>query len=113
MKQNAPVISRERIPATTPFGTKSSSFTLAECSEDEIKKVVAQIKSEHPSTTFVKSDIVRFVKSDLSLDDLDTHAKGKLNKFVVDHLGQVEFSIDALYRAVIDECTRKSRIRSC
>ena len=93
------------------FGAKSESFTLAECSEDEIKKVVAQIKSEHPATTFIKSDIVRFVKSDLSLDDLDTHAKGKLNKFVVDHLGQVEFSIDALYRAVIDECTRKSRIK--
>ena len=45
----------------------------------------------------------------MSLEDLDTHAKGKLNNFVVEHLGAVDFSLDALYRAVVDECTRKSR----
>ena len=95
--------------AQMTFGMKSSSFDLDECSAAEIKKAVSQIKKEHPGVTSVNTKLLRFAASNLSLGDLDAHAKGKLNDFVVEHLGEVEFSLEALYRAVVDDCTRKSR----
>lgn len=91
------------------FGKKSHSFSLVECNTAELEKVSEHLKSVYSGITSIRTDVVRFQKSDLSLDDLDTHAKGKLNNFVVEHLGAVDFSLDALYRAVVDECTRKSR----
>lgn len=91
------------------FGMKSSAFDLDECSADEVKRVVAQIKKEHPGVTAVNTKILKFAASNLSLGDLDAHAKGKLNDFVVEHLGEVEFSLDVLYRSIVGDCTRKSR----
>lgn len=91
------------------FGMKSSSFNLTECEAAEISKVVAQIQKEHPGVKTVNTKVLKFAASNLSLGDLDAHAKGKLNDFVVKNLGEVEFSLDVLYRAIVSECTRKSR----
>jgi Cap4 dsDNA endonuclease len=93
------------------FGPNSSEFSLDLCDSDQIEKAKAQIQSEHPSEELVKSNLIHFFRSELSLDDSDTHAKGMLSKFVAANLGDVEFSLETVYRAVVDECTRKSRIK--
>ncbi len=94
------------------FGPDGSNFSLDLCEKDQLDKANAQILVEHPSEKLVKSKLVRFFRSELSLDDTDTHAKGMLSKFVVDNLGEVEFSLNVLFRAIVDECTRKSRIKT-
>ncbi len=91
------------------FGQKTTQFSLDECSPDELSKVITQIQKEHPECTLVKTSHVRFQCSNLSLEDLDAHSKGKLNDFVAENLGEIEYSLDALYRAIVDECQRKSR----
>lgn len=91
------------------FGTKSNSISMQECNPTELERIKAYLTAEHPHITSIRTEVVHFKKSDLSLDDPDTHAKGKLYNFVVERLGPVEFSLDALYRTIVDECTRKSR----
>ncbi|CUH50765.1 DUF4297 domain-containing protein [Shimia marina] len=93
------------------FGSKSSNFCLDSCTPEEVARVVNQIKKEHPECKDVKTQLVRFVCSSLSLEDLDVHSKGKLSEFVSENLGEMEYSLDALYRAVVDECQRKSRTK--
>lgn len=97
--------------AQMSFGARSSEFCLDSCTPEEVAKVVNQIKKEHPTCKDVKTNLVRFISSNLSLDDLDAHSKGKLSEFVAENLGEVEYSLDALYRAVTDECQRKSRAK--
>lgn len=93
------------------FGSKAVNFCLDSCTPEEVAKVVAQIKREFPECKDVKTNLVRFVCSSLSLEDLDAHSKGKLSEFVAENLGEMEYSLDALYRAVVDECQRKSRTK--
>jgi len=95
--------------AELAFGPKKSSFNSGECSPEEQKKVQAQILKEVSGVTEVNHKLIVFKSSNLSLSDLDAHTKGKLDEFVVKLLGQMDYSLDALYRAVIDECQRKSR----
>lgn len=96
--------------AAMKFGKGAVEFDLSACAEDEIKKLCAQIEIEFPLAPPVNTSLIKFKRTNLSLEDHDTHAKGKLSQFVVDHLGEVSFSLEALYRAVSDECRRKSQV---
>jgi hypothetical protein len=84
-------------------------FCLAECNEDSLTKIVENLEEEFSGEVTIKSELLWFAKSDLSLEDADTHAKGKLEAFVVDILGEVEFSLSALFKSVSEECTTKAR----
>lgn len=43
------------------------------------------------------------------MHDASTHAKGKLHNFVVKTLGEVPYNLDALYRAVVEDCRTRSK----
>lgn len=85
------------------------NFCLTECDSKTLKELVTKLEEEFSSEDTVKSELLRVARTDLSLDDADTHAKGKLETFVVENLGEVEFSLSALFKAVSDECDSKSR----
>ncbi len=92
------------------LGPKSEDFGLMDCNDDELTKVVEKLQLELPGTIAIKSELVRFSKTDLSLADADNHAKGKLQSFIVSQLGDIAFSLDTMFRAVVGECERKSRV---
>lgn len=89
--------------------TDKQKFCLKECDKANLQKIVEKLEEEFGDEDTIKSELLWIEKSDLSLEDADTHAKGKLEAFVVDSLGEVEFSLSALFKAVSDECTTKAR----
>lgn len=96
--------------APTNFApTDKQKFCLTECDQDDLSKIVAKLEKEFSGEDSIKTELLWIEKCDLSLDDADNHAKGKLEAFVVDSLGEVEFSLSALFKAVSDECTTKAR----
>jgi hypothetical protein len=96
--------------APTNFApSEKSQFCLTECDSDKQKQIIDKLKDEFSDESVIKSELLWVARTDLSLEDADTHAKGKLDAFVVDNLGQVEFSLSALFKAVSEECDSKSR----
>lgn len=82
---------------------------LSKCANEDLDAIIAALESECVGAASIRTDLVQFSQTDLSLSDTDTHAKGKLLSFVTDHLGEMEFSLEALFKAVSHECTSKSR----
>ncbi len=95
-------------PAKFAPGDKQS-FCLSECADVDLESIIQKLKKEFSDEDTIRSELLWVEKSDLSLDDADTHAKGKLEAFVVERLGEVEFSLSALFKAVSEECTSKAR----
>ena len=85
------------------------NFSLSECSTKDLEKLQEKLGEEFSSEDTIKTNVLWIDRTNLSLDDADAHAKGKVDEFVVDHLGEVEFSLSALFKAITDECDRKSR----
>ncbi|SFU67790.1 protein of unknown function [Aliiroseovarius crassostreae] len=86
-----------------------SNFCLSECDDESLKKITKKLEEEFSGEDTIKSELLWVSQTDLSLEDADAHAKGKLDAFVVENLGEVEFSLAALFKAVSEECDRKSR----
>ena len=95
--------------ASAKFHSSKSEFCFEECSEQELERLKNKLKAEFPAEAEIRTDLLRFHRSDLSLEDADTHVKGKLEDFVTSQIGEVSFSVSALFRAVSDECVRKSQ----
>lgn len=91
------------------FANGSNEICFKDCSEKDLKRILTRLEEEYPGCETLKIDLLHFQKCDLSLDDMDTHAKGKLDAFVNAQLGEVEFSVSALYRTVHQEISRKAR----
>jgi hypothetical protein len=98
--------------APTNFSPGQNDFCLDECDQGDLEKIVSKLETEFPSETTIRTEILRIGRSDLSLDDADNHARGKFDSFVVEHLGEVEFSTAALFKAVSEECSRKARAKT-
>jgi hypothetical protein len=45
----------------------------------------------------------------LSLHDSSAHIKGKLNEFILEQIGSVEFNPDTLYKTIVEECRTRSK----
>lgn len=99
--------------AGAAFAKGASQICFKDCSDDDLQRILKRLEQEFPNSDTLKIDLLRFEKCDLSLDDMDTHAKGKLNAFVNAQLGEVEFSVSALYRTVHQEIYRKSKSPTC
>ncbi|QZD86731.1 dsDNA nuclease domain-containing protein [Qipengyuania psychrotolerans] len=90
------------------FNAAKNAFRLNECSSDDFKKIVASVQQAYPSATEAQVGILGFQRTDLSLGDVASHTKGKLQTFIAEQLGTVWFSPEAVYQAIADECRRKA-----
>lgn len=94
--------------APTNFAPAKDNFCLNECDKKDLENIVSKLKAEFPNETIIRTDTLRVDRTNLSLNDADLHARGKLDAFVVKRLGEVEFSTAVIFRAVSDECVRKA-----
>lgn len=90
------------------FFSSKSQFSFEECSQSDFSKIVTSIKTAYPSATEAHVGLLGFRQTDLSLADAVTHLKGKLHQFICDNLGEVHFNLETVYKAIADDCRRKS-----
>lgn len=90
------------------FNAGKNSFRLSECETKDFKKIVASVQQAYPSATEAQIGLLGFQRTDLSLGDVVSHTKGKLQTFIAEQLGTVWFSPEAVYQAIADECRRKA-----
>lgn len=91
------------------FAGANQDIAFKDCNGDTFAKFLQRLQLEHKSATQEQAGLMHFVKADLSLHDASTHAKGKLNNFVVKMHGEVTYNLDGLYRAVIEDCRTRSK----
>lgn len=97
--------------APAKFSKGKTELCFEECENRDLEIIKERIQQEFPLEKTIRTDLLHFRRTDLSLEDTDTHAKGKLEAFVSSQLGEVAFSVSALFKAVSDECMRKSRAK--
>lgn len=90
------------------FHAGTNSFRFKECSPDDFKKIIESVQKAYPSATEAQIGLLGFQRTDLSLGDVVSHTKGKLQTFIAEQLGAVWFSPEAVYQAIADECRRKA-----
>lgn len=88
--------------------TSKGEFKFSECSSDEFKKIVGKVRERYPRAKDEEVGLLGFVHTDLSLPDVVSHTKGKLQTFIATHLGPVKFSPEAVYQAIADDCRRRA-----
>lgn len=91
------------------FAGANQDIAFKDCNSDTFAKFLKRLQTEHGSATKDQAGLMHFVKADLSLHDASTHAKGKLNNFVVKAHGEIPYNLDGLYRAVIEDCRTRSK----
>jgi|GEM_PF-6362385 len=79
------------------FNAAKNSFRLNECSSEDFKKIVASVQQAYPKATEAQIGLLGFQRTDLSLGDVVSHTKGKLQTFIAGQLGTVWFSPEAVY----------------
>ena len=89
------------------FNTKSA-FRLTECEAADFEKVIKSVQVAYPTATKAQIGLLGFQHTSLSLGDVASHTKGKLQTFITENLGEVWFSPDAVYQAIVEECRRKA-----
>jgi len=90
------------------FNAGKDVFRLSECETEDFKKIVASVQQAYPSATEAQIGLLGFQRTELSLGDVVSHTKGKLQTFIAEQLGTVWFSPEAVYQAIADECRRKA-----
>lgn len=90
-------------------GITKDCICLVELSDDDINKIKDQLKIEHSLTTeAVFEKLTYFRLTDLSLDDSETHALGKLTNFLVQLFPNASIQAPAIYRNLFGEVKRRS-----
>ncbi|MGY3547090.1 DUF4297 domain-containing protein [Bradyrhizobium sp. USDA 4469] len=82
---------------------------LVSCDADTLKKFMDKLAQEHPGASHAAVSLMHYVQADLSLHDSSTHIKGKLNEFILEQIGSVEFNPDTLYKTIVEECRTRSK----
>lgn len=90
------------------FNAGKATFRLSECTPADFEKIVASVQEAYPTATEAQIGLLGFQRTDLSLADVVSHTKGKLQTFIAEQLGTVWFSPEAVYQAIADECRRKA-----
>ena len=93
------------------MGKEKASFRFSECKPEDFAKIVKSVRMLYPNATEAEIGLLGFEHTNLSLQDVASHTRGKLQTFIAQHLGDVRFSPEALYKAVVDEVRRKSNFK--
>jgi len=91
------------------FAGANEDIAFKDCDSKVFAKFLKNLQSEHGSATKDQAGLMHFVQANLSLHDASTHAKGKLNNFVVKAHGEITYNLDGLYRAVVEDCRTRSK----
>jgi hypothetical protein len=91
------------------FAGANEDIAFKDCGSETFAKFLNRLQAEHGSATKDQAELMHFMKADLSLHDASTHTKGKLHNFVVKAYGEIAYNLDALYRAVIEDCRTRSK----
>ncbi|MCC5976420.1 MAG: DUF4297 domain-containing protein [Salinarimonas sp.] len=91
------------------FAGANQNIAFKDCSSGTFAKFLNRLQTEHVSATKNQASLMQFIKADLSLHDASTHAKGKLNNFIVKAHGEIPYNLDGLFRAVIEDCRTRSK----
>ncbi|MHA6724196.1 dsDNA nuclease domain-containing protein [Sphingomonas sp. RS2018] len=91
-------------------GTKAA-FRFTECEPVDFAKILKSVQGAFPKATTAQVGLLGFAHTNLSLGDVVSHTKGKLQSFIADQLGPVTFSPEAVYQAIADECRRKAHFK--
>ncbi|MGY4617253.1 hypothetical protein ACVWZ4_002480 [Bradyrhizobium sp. USDA 4472] len=87
----------------------SGACKLVSCDAETLKKFMDKLAQEHRGASHAAVSLMHYVQADLSLHDSSTHIKGKLNEFILEHIGSVEFNPDTLYKTIVEECRTRSK----
>jgi len=90
---------------------KKAAFRFTECKPSDFAKIVKSVQVAYPAATTTQVGLLGFVHTNLSLGDVVSHTKGKLQSFIAEQLGPVTFSPEAVYQAIADECRRKAHFK--
>lgn len=90
------------------LNNSSDAFRFNECGVDDFEKIVSSIREVDSAATDAEAGLLGFRRTNLSLSDAQGHLKGKLHNFVVENIGEVSFNLDTLFKAIVEECRRKS-----
>lgn len=94
------------------FYTKQNAYSFRECGSEHFQKIVSSVKRAYPTATEAEISRLGFEQTHLSLGDVITHTKGKLQAFIAEHLGDdIIFNPETAYRAIIDDCRRKANFQ--
>jgi hypothetical protein len=93
------------------FNDTKSTFRFTECKAGDFEKIVTSVQGAYPTATIAQIGLLGFEHTHLSLGDVASHTKGKLQTFIADQLGPVRFSPEAVYQAIADECRRKANFK--
>ncbi|WDF75230.1 dsDNA nuclease domain-containing protein [Novosphingobium sp. KACC 22771] len=85
------------------------NFGFGDCPDVTLTKLVEAVQAEYESATDDEVKLLGFERADLSVQDGQTHMKGKLHEFVKRHVGAEQFPLDSLFRAIADECRKRSK----
>ena len=91
------------------FAEANHDIAFKDCGNDTFAKFLKHLQAEHVAATKEQAGLIHFVKTDLSLEDAATHAKGKLNNFVVRSHGEIAYNLEGLFRAVFEDCRTRSK----
>jgi hypothetical protein len=87
----------------------SGACQLVMCDPDTLTKFIGKLAQEHPGAAHAAVSLMHYVQADLSLHDSSAHIKGKLNEFILEEIGSVEFNPDTLYKTIVEECRTRSK----
>lgn len=87
----------------------SGACQLVSCDADTLEKFIAKLAQEYPGASHAAVSLMHYVQADLSLHDSSAHIKGKLNEFILQQIGSVEFNPDTLYKTIVEECRTRSK----
>jgi hypothetical protein len=87
----------------------SGACHFIECDAETLVNFMSKLVEEHPEATPATVGLIRYVRADLSLHDSSAHIKGKLNEFILEQIGSVEYNPDTLYKTIVEECRTRSK----
>ncbi|MHC2088612.1 hypothetical protein [Methylobacterium sp. CM6244] len=90
----------------------SGKFRFSDLDSENFKKVLDSLRGPFPKVTIEQVEILGFLHTNLSLEDVSAHIRGKLQAFITENLGKVRFSPETVYRAIVEECRRRANSRA-
>lgn len=90
--------------------SSEAAFLLSDVKNNKIREKITEAIKKQLDIDSVNEDCLRFIISDLSLEDCETHLTGKVNQFISDHIDSgLNVNSIAITKTLMDLCRVKSK----